>query len=51
MGNSLKEIEEKTNKNWKNLINPFFKSQEKTIKQVSETVQDLKTEVEAIKKT
>ena len=55
MKNSLKEIKEETNKNWKKLINPSKKSKKtkggKTIKQVKETVQDLKTEIEVKKRT
>ena len=35
MKNSLKEMEEKTNKNWKKSINPLKKTKEKkTIKQM-----------------
>ena len=52
--NSLKEMEEKTNKKLEE-INKSLKdtqeNQEKTIEQVKETVQDLKTEIEVIKKT
>ena len=43
MKNSLKEIEEKTNKKLEEI--------NKSLKQVKQTVQDLKTETEAIKKT
>ena len=42
--NSLKEIEEKTNKNWKKSINHLKKTR-KAIKQVKETDQDLTSEI------
>ena len=47
--NSLKEIEGKSSKKWKKSIN--FLQKAKKNKQVMETVQDLKIEIEAIKKT
>ncbi|KAL6093181.1 hypothetical protein STEG23_008035 [Scotinomys teguina] len=47
MKNSLKELEEKTNKK----LEENKESQEKAIKQMKETVQDLKIEIETIKKT
>ena len=53
--NSLKEMEEKANKNQLEEINKYLKgNQEKIIKhgkQRVETLQDLKTEIKAIKKT
>lgn len=49
MKKSLKEVEDKTNKNKKNSIN-LLKKTRKTIKQAEETVQDAKTEIEAVKK-
>ena len=52
--NSLKEMEKNTNKKLEE-INKSLKetqeNQEKAIKQVKETVQDLKIEIEVIKKT
>ena len=54
MKNSLKEMDEKNNKKFEEM-NKSFKgtigNQEKAIKQVMETVQDLKTEIEVMKKT
>ena len=54
MKNSLKETDEKNNKKLEE-INKSLKdtlgNQEKTIKQIMETVQELKTEMEAMKKT
>lgn len=50
MNNSLKEIEEKTTKNWKKSINSLKKAKKK-IKQFKESVQDLKIKIEAIRKT
>ncbi|KAL6088545.1 hypothetical protein STEG23_002640 [Scotinomys teguina] len=47
MKNSLKELEEQTNKK----LEENKESQEKAIKQMKETVQDLKIEIETIKKT
>ena len=52
--NYLKEIERKTNKKWKEINKSFKETQEKAIKQVKQaiqTVQDMKIEIEAIKKT
>ena len=49
-----KELEEKYNKNFEEMsksINDTLGNQEKTIKQVMETVQELKTEMGAMKKT
>ena len=54
MNNSLKEIEEKYNKKFEEMskfVNDTLGNQEKTIKQVMETVQDLKTEMESMKKS
>ncbi|KAK7832398.1 hypothetical protein U0070_011846 [Myodes glareolus] len=69
MNNSLKEIEEKYNKEMEEMskemeekyskkfeemskfVNDTLGNQEKTIKQVMESVQELKTEMEAVKKT
>ena len=54
MNNSLKEMEEQYNKKFEEMsksINDTLGNQEKTIKQVMETVQELKTEMEAMKKT
>ena len=48
-----KEMEEKYNKKFEEMsksINEILGNQEKTIKQVMETVQDLKTEMESMKK-
>ncbi|ERE70014.1 olfactory receptor [Cricetulus griseus] len=47
---SFREMEEKTNQKMQE-IKESQKSQENTIKQLKETVQDLKTELETIKKT
>ena len=52
--NSLKEIDEKNNKKFEEMsksVKDTLGNQEKTIKQIMETVQDLKTEMEAMKKT
>ena len=49
-----KEMEEKYNKKFEEMsksINETLGNQEKTIKQLMETVQELKTEMEAMKKT
>ena len=49
-----KEIEENYNKKFQEMsksVNEILGNQEKTIKQVMETVQDLKTEMESMKKT
>ena len=54
MNNSLKEIEEKYNKKFEEMnksVNEILGNKEKTIKQVIETVQDLKTEMESMKKS
>ena len=69
MNNSLKELDEKYNKNFEEMskemddkynkkfeemrksVNDTLGNQEKTIKQVMETVQELKTEMESMKKT
>ena len=54
MKNSLKEMDEKYNKKFKEMsksVNDTLGNQEKTIKQVMETVQELKTEMEEMKKT
>ena len=54
MNNSLKELDEKYNKKFEEMsksINDTLGNQEKTIKQVMESVQELKTEMEAVKKT
>ena len=54
MNNSLKELDEKYNKKFEEIsksMNDKLGNQEKTIKQVMETVQELKTEMEAMKKT
>ena len=45
MKNSLKQMEEKTNKKLKEINKPLKENQEKAIKQVKEMVQDLKTEI------
>ena len=52
--NSLKEMKEKTNIKLKEINKSFTETQEnkeKAIKQMKKTVQDLKTEIEVIKKT
>ena len=49
-----KEMDEKYNKKFEEMsksVNDTLGNQEKTIKQVMETVQELKTEMEAMKKT
>ena len=49
-----KEMDEKYNKKFEEMsksVNDTLGNQEKTIKQVKETVQELKTEMEAMKKT
>ncbi|KAK7798399.1 hypothetical protein U0070_012428 [Myodes glareolus] len=54
MNNTLKEMDEKYNKKFEEMsksMNDTLGKQEKTIKQVKETVQELKTEMEAMKKT
>ena len=51
MRNFLKEIEEKTNKKLKDISKSFKENQEKEIKHIKEIIQDLKTEIETIKKT
>ena len=54
MNNSLKELDEKYNKKFEEMsksVNDTLGNQEKTIKQVMETVQELKAEMEAMKKT
>ena len=51
--NSLKEMDEKNNKKFEEMcksVNDILGNQEKIIKQIMETVQDLKTEMEVIKK-
>ena len=53
MNNSLKELDEKYNKKFEEIsksVNDTLRNQEKTIKQVMESVQELKTEMEAMKK-
>ena len=48
------EIDEKYNKKFEEIsksVNETLRNQEKTIKQAKETVQELKTEMEAMKKT
>ena len=52
--NSLKEMDEKKSKKFEEMsksVKDTLRNQEKTIKQMMEKVQDLKTEKEAIKKT
>ena len=54
MNNFLKEMDEKYNKKFEEMsksVNDTLGNQEKTIKQVMETVQGLKAEMEAMKKT
>ena len=54
MKNSLKELDDKYNKKFEEIrksLNDTLRNQEKTIKQVRETVQEWKTDMEAIKKT
>ena len=54
MNNSIKELDEKYNIKFEEMsksVNDTLGNQEKTIKQVMETVQELKTEMEAMKKT
>ena len=51
MRNPLKDIKEKTNKKLEGINKSRKESQEKAIKQVKVTVQDLEIETEAIKKT
>ena len=49
-----KEMDEKYNKKFEEMsksVNDTLGNQEKTIKQVMETIQELKTEMEAMKKT
>ena len=50
MRNFLKEMEEKTNKELEDISKSLKENQEKAIKHMKETVQDFKTEIEAIKK-
>ena len=50
MRNSLKEMEEKTNKKLEDISKSLKGNQEKEIKHVKESIQDLKTEIETIKK-
>ena len=50
MRNSLKEIEEKTNKTLEDTSKYLKENQEKEIKHRKDTIQDLKTEIETIKK-
>ena len=52
--NSLREMDEKNNKKFEEMnksLKDNLGNQEKTIKQIMETVQDLKTEMEEMKKT
>ena len=52
--NSLKEMDEKNNKKFEEMsksIKDTLGNQEKTIKQIMEIVQDMKTEMEARRKT
>ena len=52
--NSLKEMDEKNNKKFEEMsksLKDNLRNQEKAIKQVMETVQDLKNEMEVMKKT
>ena len=49
--NSLKEMAEKTNKKLEDINKSLKINQEKAIKHMKETIQDLKTEIETIKKT
>ena len=51
MRNSLKEIEEKTNKKLEDISKSLMENQERPIKHMKETIQDLKTEIQTIKKT
>ena len=51
MRNSLKEMEKKTNKKLEDISKSLKENQEKEIKHIKETIQDLKTEIETIKKT
>ena len=49
--NSLKEMEEKTNKKLEEIKKSLKENQEKATKQMKEMIQDLKTEIETIKMT
>ena len=51
MRNSLKEMEEKTNKKLEDISKSLKENQEKSVKRMKETIQDSKTEIETIKKT
>ena len=51
MKNSLKEMEEKTNKKLEEINKSLKENQEKAIKQMKEMIHDLKTKIEMIKKT
>ena len=51
MKRSLKEMEEKTNKNLEKINTSLKENEEKAIEQVKEKIQDLKTKIETIKKT
>ena len=51
MKNSLKEMEERTDKILEEINKSLKEKQEKAIKQVKEMIQDLKTEIETTKKT
>ena len=51
MRNYLKEMEEKTNKKLEDISKSLKENQEKELKHIKQTIQDLKTEIETIKKT
>ena len=51
MRNSLKEMEEKTNKKLEDNSKSLKENQEKEMKHMRQTIQDLKTEIKTIKKT
>ena len=51
MRNSLKEMEEKTNKKLEDISKSLNENHKKETKHMKGTIQDLKTEIETIKKT
>ena len=51
MFDALKEMEEKTNKRLEDINKSLKENQEKAIKHKKETIQDLKTKMDTIKKT
>ena len=51
MRNSVKEMEEKTNKKLEDVSKSLKENQEKAIKHTKEIIQNLKSEIETTKKT